>query len=137
RNDSFGAMVALSDDGTVLASAALDEDGETTGVNSTPVPDWENDTSTGAVYVFVRDDDGWREEAYLKASNTGRDDSFGARFALSGDGRTLAVGAQLEDSGARGINGDQTDDAGQEAGAVYLFRRGSGGWYQEAYVKGS
>ena len=135
--DSLGVAVAISDDGNTLVSAALDEDGETTGINSTAVPDIETNTSTGAVYVFGRDDGIWSEQAYIKASNTGLDDWFGSRLALSGDGDTLAVGAQLEDSAAQGIDGEQDDDSAQEAGAVYLFTRNGASWSQNAYVKAS
>jgi hypothetical protein len=47
----------------------------------------------------------------------------------------LAVGARYEDSCATGINGDEDDDSCEDAGAVYLFRLGDDGWYQEAYIK--
>lgn len=137
RNDSIGVVVDISDDGSTLVSTALDEDSFATGVNPVPEPDWESDTSTGGVYVFVRDGEGWRQEAYLKASNTGREDWFGSRLELSGDGNTLVAGAQLEDSSASGINGEQNDDSAQEAGVAYLFTRDDGVWSQRAYIKGS
>lgn len=34
--------------------------------------------------------------AYIKASNTAKDDQFGSAIALSADGNTLAVGAPAE-----------------------------------------
>lgn len=137
RGDSLGVTVAISDDGNTLAAASLDEDSETTGINSIPMRDRAADRSTGAVYVFVRDRGTWSQQAYIKASNTGRYDWFGSRLALSGDGHTLAVGAQLEDSASRGINAKQDDETAQEAGAVYLFTRDGSAWTQDAYVKGS
>ncbi len=73
---------------------------------------------------------------YLKASNTDAGDLFGHGVALSGD--TLVVAAQKESSAATGVNGDQSDNSAGESGAVYVFRRGSGGvWSQEAYLKAS
>ena len=93
--------------------------------------------STGAVYLFTGDDGEWSEQAYIKASNTGANDTFGARLALSGDGNTLAVGAQLEDSAGQGVDALQDDDSAQEAGAVYLFTREGSSWTQIAYLKGS
>jgi hypothetical protein len=33
----------------------------------------------------------------------------------------MAVGARGEDSGAKGINGNQADNSVKEAGAVYVF----------------
>ncbi len=139
RNDSIGVAVDISDDGSTLAATALDEDSFATGVNPMPGPesDWESDTSTGGMYVFVREGGEWVQQAYLKASNTGREDWFGSRMDLSGDGNTLAAGAQLEDSGATGIDGPQGDDNAQEAGAVYLFTRDNGVWSQQAYIKGA
>ena len=137
RNDSFGVAVAISDDGNTVVGAAVDEDGMTTGVNSAPQPDMESDLSTGAVYLYTRKGGAWSEQAYIKASNTGPNDTFGARLDLSGDGGTLAVGAQLEDSVGQGIDAVQDDDSAQESGAVYLFARDGSSWTQSAYVKGS
>jgi len=65
--------------------------------------------------------DEWAQSAYVKAPNTANADSFGRSVALSGDGATLAVGASNEDSAATGINGDQTNNAAENAGAVYVF----------------
>ena len=137
--DSLGAAVALSDDGDTLLAGAIDEDCLATGVNPsvTCTDDSRADTSAGAAYVFVRNGTAWSEQAFIKASNTGSDDWFGARLAISGDGNTIAVAAQLEDSNAKGINGGQNDNSAQEAGAVYAFRRTGMQWTQLAYVKGS
>jgi FG-GAP repeat protein len=136
--DSLGVSVAISLDGTTIASGALDEDCLCTGVNP---PGGDNDraldTSAGAVYVFVRQGNMWSQQAYIKASNSGKEDWFGSRLAMSGDGNTLAVGAQLEDSAATGINGKQNDDSAQESGAVYIFTRNGTTWAQRYYVKGS
>lgn len=75
------------------------------------------------------------QAVYGKASNTGRSDSFGRSVAVFAD--TLAVGAPGEDSSATGVNGNQSDDAARDAGAVYIFRRDGSVWAQQAYVKAS
>jgi hypothetical protein len=131
--DGFGAAVALS--GNTLAVGAPNEDSAATGINGNQ-PDETADAS-GAVYVFVRDGTGaWRQQAYIKASNTGAGDDFGRHLAIAGD--TLVVGASGEDSGARGPNGDQADNSATDAGAAYVFGRDAGGnWTQQAYLKGS
>lgn len=137
RNDSMGASMAISDDGDTVAAGALDEDSMTTGINVVRTGDEASDTSTGAAYVFHRAGRVWIEQANFKASNTGLEDWFGVRLALSGDGHTLAVSASNEDSAARGINGKQDDDSAAEAGAVYVFARSGRTWRQHAYVKAS
>jgi photosystem II stability/assembly factor-like uncharacterized protein len=56
---------------------------------------------------------------------------------VSGDGNTIAVGAQLENGGSKGINGDQADLSAEDSGAIYLFTRTGTTWVQKAYVKAS
>jgi predicted amidohydrolase YtcJ len=136
--DSFGVHVALSDDGATLLAGSLDEDCQATGVNPRGCDnDWNADLSMGAAYVFVRAGTTWSQQAFLKPSNTGANDWFGARVALSGDGNTAAIGAPFEDGGIRGINGRQNDESASQAGAVYVFTRAGTTWQQRAYVKGS
>ena len=72
---------------------------------------------------------------YFKASNADPGDGFGHTVVLSEDGRTLAVSAPREDSNATGVNGNQADNSVSCSGAVYVFRRFSSGWRQEAYLK--
>ncbi|MGB0944827.1 MAG: hypothetical protein ACPGUE_20640, partial [Marinomonas sp.] len=75
---------------------------------------------------------------YVKASNTDNDDNFGKSLSLSGDGSTLAVGAYAENSSSTDINGDQTDNTANNAGAVYIFDKSSSGdWTQHTYLKAS
>jgi HJR/Mrr/RecB family endonuclease len=134
-NDTFGAHIALSADGSTMAIAADAEDSAATGINGN-----QTDNSTrnaGAVYVFTRVGATWQQQAYIKASNTGMDDSFGWSIALSADGSTLAVGAFGEDSAATGINGNQASESAVDAGAVYVFTRSGTTWSQQAYVKAS
>jgi FG-GAP repeat protein len=137
-NDHFGSSVALSRDGNTMAVAAHWESSAATGINGN-----QNDDSlpqAGAVYIFTRTGTNWAQQAYIKASNTGNakqgdGDQFGFSLAISGDGNTVAVGAITEDSGSRGINGNQNDDTAASAGAVYVFSRTGTTWTQQAYVK--
>ena len=139
NGDSMGVSVSISDDGNTVATGSLDEDCMATGVNpSQPCDnDVKDNTSVGAAYVFVRSGTTWTQQAFIKASNTGKEDWFASRLQISGDGNTLAACAQLEDSAAQGINGKEDDDSAQEAGAVYLFSRTGTTWVQKAYVKSS
>jgi len=133
-NDHFGYRVSLSNDGDTMAVSAPFEDGSSIGVNG---GDDNGATNSGAVYVFIRDGAKWTQQAYIKASNTDPSDSFGASVALSGDGDTLVIGAENEDSKATGVDGDDGNNDSISAGAVYVFTRTGGVWQQEAYLKAS
>src|SRR5216683_5879745 len=136
----FGHFVSLSQDGNTLAVSAVYEASAAKGINGD-----QNDKSipqAGAVYVFTRRGTTWSQQAYsqqayVKASNTGEagvgnepgeGDQFGFSIGLSADGNTLAVGAISEDSGAKGINGDQNDNSQASSGAVYVFTRTGATW---------
>jgi len=127
----FGNAVALS--GDTLAVGAYAEDSAATGVNGNQFDNSASDA--GAVYIFQRTGATWAQQAYIKASNSGKQDHFGISLALASD--TLAVGATGESSGATGVNGDQGDNSAIFAGAVYVFRRNAATWAQEAYIKAS
>ena len=74
--DQFGISMSLSGDGHTLAVGAGKEDSNSTGVDSVQN---NNSTETGAVYVFTRstETETWSQQAYIKASNTDKDDQFG------------------------------------------------------------
>jgi hypothetical protein len=92
---------------------------------------------SGAIYLFRHDGTAWFQQAYIKASNSQADDEFGRGLALSADGNTLVAGATKEASNATGINGDQSDNSTDRAGAVYVFRYDGTDWFQQAYIKAS
>jgi hypothetical protein len=110
--DLFGGSIALSDD--TLAVGAV---GKSADDNREP--------DAGAVYVFIRDDNGgWRQQGFLGAFNAGAGDLFGGAVALSGD--TLVVGA-VGESGA--------DNIEPGAGAVYVFIRNNREWRQQVTLR--
>ena len=130
-----GNSVALSGDGTTMIVGAPYESGGATGVNGNQADN--SAYASGAVYVFVRQGDGWVQQAYVKPSNTGQSDHFGSSVAISRDGHTMAITAHWEASAATGINGNQTDESIRQAGAVYVFTRTGSTWSQQAYIKAS
>lgn len=73
------------------------------------------------------------EDAYVKASNTGLEDSFGLSVAVSGD--TMVVGVPFDDSDATVIDGDASNNARTDSGAAFVFVRVAGVWTQQAYLK--
>jgi len=140
-NDFFGESMALSNDGNTLAVGAWWESSGATGISTDGSGEANNSADqAGAVYVFGRNGDSWSQQAYVKASNAEAFDRFGISVALSDDGNTLAVGADQEASNATGISIDGTgeaDNSAERTGAVYVFSRNGGSWFQQAYVKAS
>ena len=138
QEDSLGYAIAISQDGNTVVGGAADEDCFAAGINPPGCDnDYKTDTSTGAVYVFFRDGNNWIQQAFIKSSHPNKEDWFGSRLNVSGDGNTIAVGAQLENGGSKGINGNQTDLSAEDSGAIYLFTRTGTTWVQKAYIKAS
>jgi hypothetical protein len=133
--DYFGYAVSLSSDGNTLAVGAYLEGSSATGIDGNQLDN--TILHSGAAYVFSRTGSTWTQQAYVKASNTGANDYFGAYLSLSSDGNTLAVSAFYEDSAANGINGNQTLNNATNSGEVYVFSRTGTVWAQQAYVKAS
>jgi len=129
-NDWFGWAVDI--DGDTIVVGARGERSNATGIDGDQVDD--SLIQAGAAYVFQRSGTTWSQQAYLKASNTDEQDRFGYSVGVSGD--TVVVGAPLEDSGATGVDGSQTNTAG-DAGAAYVFTRIGSTWSQQAYLKPS
>ena len=131
--DRFGHSVAV--DGKVAVVGAYGEDSNATGVNG---DDADNSANlAGAAYVFI-EGNSWffaQQQAYLKASNTGAGDRFG--FAVAVSGNRAVVGAYGESSSAKGVNGDESNNSANEAGAAYVFKRKNNQWSQASYLKAS
>ncbi|WP_164743998.1 integrin [Saccharospirillum alexandrii] len=133
-NDKFGESVELNDAGTVLAIGAPGEqsnDGIINGEQNNEV------NNAGAVYVFNRDGDTWQQQDYIKASDATGDEFFGRAISLDSEGTTLAVAAQLEDSGETGVNGDPLVGGANKSGAAYVFVHDGANWTQQAFIKAS
>ncbi len=74
--------------------------------------------AAGGVYVFVRAGTSWSQQALLAPAELEAGDRFGDSLALSGD--ALLVGAPDD------------DDAGDGAGAAYVFTRAGTSWSMQA-----
>lgn len=123
--DLFGCSVAIS--GETIVVGARGESSCAEGVDGDESID--DCRAAGAAYVFVRSGTSWSQQAYLKASNTGRNDNFGHSVAIFGN--RIVVGSPWEAS----ANGSQADDSLWAAGAAYVFSRTDANWTQEAYLK--
>lgn len=108
---SFGESVALSADGdTALVGASSD------------------DSFTGAVWAFTREDGAWSEQgAKLTPSNENGNSEFGGSLALSGDGNTALIGASSDGTVAL---------PNFWAGAGWIYTREGGAWSEGAKLVG-
>lgn len=131
--DGFGSALSLSSAGDVLAVGAPYEQSAATGVNGAQANNSAN--LAGAVYLFNASGGNWGQSAYIKASNAGANDNFGAAVALGSAGDWLAVGAIGESSAATGVGGSQSDNGRDGVGAAYTFALTGGSWSQQAYLK--
>ncbi|MDD5395233.1 MAG: hypothetical protein PHE17_19595 [Thiothrix sp.] len=109
--DTFGAAIALSYDGAVLAVGASFWEGTV--------------TDQGGVYTFDRSGSTWVQRGSVLVSPnaaTGTNDQFGAGLGISSDGNVLVVGAAYRD----GTYSNQ--------GSVYTFDRSGSAWVQRGSV---
>lgn len=130
-DDLFGSAVDIS--GTTIVVSAPGEDSNATGVDGNQAND--SAPNSGAAYVFTRENNAWSQQAYIKASNTAGQTSFGHSVALEGD--QLAISSPRERSGSTGIDGPQDNNDAPNSGAVYIFARSNGTWSQQSYIKAS
>lgn len=109
--DFFARSVAISDDGMTLVTGAELQD--------------EGAFQAGAAYVFTRTESGWVEQQKLLGQPPLEGASMGNAVAISGDGRTILLGAESDDEF---IN---------SAGAAHVFVLDGGTWTQQVKLTAS
>ena len=115
----FGERLDISDDGnTLIASSSVRNAGRT-------------------VWVFVRENNRWSLQTQLPPPLFDNIGFGGSSISISGDGQTIAVGADRENSDAIGVNGNQDNQLALRSGAVYIYDRNGTTWEQQAYIKAS
>lgn len=124
--------VKIEINGTEVAKDASWSSGALPFGELTLIVDLTAPTGLTSRYEVVVQRDG-AQEAFIKAMHPEKNDTFGMSVAISGD--TLAVGATSEDGDVGGVNGDETNNAAAESGAVYVFVRQGTSWTQQAYLK--
>jgi hypothetical protein len=98
-------------EGEFGSSVALSEDGDTALIGGP-----EDDTATGAVWVFTRSGGVWSQQGPKLTGGEEGNSQFGVLVALSADGNTALIGGP----------GDNDD-----AGAAWVFTRSDGIWTQQ------
>ena len=91
--DRFGYSVSIYGDTIAIGAYGDDDMG----------------SSSGSVYVFIRNGITWSQQSKLTADDGAASDHFGWSVSIYGD--TIAAGAYLD------------DDMGSESGSVYIFSR--------------
>ena len=142
----FGTSVGLSADGHTLVVGAPFTTTVDAGVRLGAQPSGGTallsaaNSNSGSAFVFSNELGAWTQEAIFKANNNAslQPMFFGVSVAISGNGDTIAVAAQNEQSAGTGVNGSQA--TGTHPGAAYVFQRtrlnSVVNWTQEAYFKG-
>ncbi|WP_395377360.1 hypothetical protein [Marinicella sp. W31] len=105
--DAFGQSIALTENHLIIGAPRNDA----LGVDS------------GAAYIYQRENDTWRYQTKITASDGAAGDLFGISVAV--DGNTVLVGADLHDAKA------------EDAGAVYVYVLDGKQWKQEAKLMAS
>ena len=100
RSDKFGYSVSISGDYAVIGAPGVE-------------------LSTGAVYIYRRDGDGWTQQVKLMPADGAKRDKFGHAVAILGD--SVIVAAHNDDS---------------KAGSVYVYARNGNRWTQQAKFTG-
>jgi hypothetical protein len=112
-NDNFGISVSISGDG----------DRVVVGSHQTDVSSLAN---VGSLYVFVRVDNTWNQQAKLTAFDQAAGDNLGWSVAMSSDGNTIVSGAYYNDPTSV-IN----------AGATYAFTYVNEIWNEQSKLVAS
>jgi hypothetical protein len=90
------------------------------------------------VHVYRRRSGVWALESILSATRSpGPATSSVTALPCPPTATGSSWGADSEDGGTSGVDGDASDDAGANAGAAYVFGRSGDGWQNEAYLKAS
>jgi hypothetical protein len=120
-NVDYGWSISLSGDGHTMAVGQLSDDGNGLGPRAAPLI--AGTTQIGAFYVY-RLTDKWKLANMVKPNYNDPNYSyyeFGRTSALSDSGKTLVVGAQLEDSSAKGIDGNWANASLSASGALFMY----------------
>lgn len=136
---AFGTSVDIADDASTVAVGAIGDYSKAGIVNNSTLEESFdlNIANSGAAYIFVRTENQWTQQAFLKPEVKLENYAFGIEVKLSANGDVLAVGSQFESSNAIGINGNPGNTEATGAGAMHIFKRSASQWSQSTYVKAS
>jgi hypothetical protein len=108
-SDWFGNSVSISDDGNTIVIGAYQEDDTATGA--------------GSAYIYTRSGTTWTQIQKIQASDAENSDEFGTSVKISGDGNTMIIGADKEDTN------------GNWAGSAYIFTKSGSTWSEQDKIQ--
>ncbi|MDH5692042.1 MAG: FG-GAP repeat protein, partial [Gammaproteobacteria bacterium] len=121
----FGLPLQLSRNGNALLVGSWREASRTKGVNLGEEFEPGNyvSGSVGAGYLFKSTLNTWKQQAYIKASNSEEGDYFSVALSINSDATIIVMGASGEDSASKSTDTalDQSDNSLDASGAVYLY----------------
>jgi len=127
--DRFGAAIAMSSDGAVLAISALNKKSDANGddINQSDLEMYKKNgyERSGIVYIFTQESDNvWNQQTQLKGASIAVNERFfGLALAISDDGNTLAVGTPFDER------------VHYNYGATYVFTRINNNWGRQVYLR--
>lgn len=125
--DGFGFAVSLSNDGQMLAVSAISED---SGMENNPSDN--SKKGSGAAYIFTLAGKIWQQQSFIKSNTIVQGSKFGSSLSLSGDGKTLAVGAYQD---SIGHSPDPNDKNPLTKGSAYIFVQNGSAWKQTQHIE--
>jgi hypothetical protein len=91
-------------------------------------------SSSGAVYVYRRQHDGWLEEAFLKSPSPTIQGYFGWDLALHGE-TLLVAERQSKGPGSGYVKQGEVAEGAETRGAVWVFQRSGTTWSLQGVLK--
>ena len=129
---SSAEVIRLSTSGAIVNNNLGNSVGLSGNYAIVGVPHEDSDTgnNTGSARIFVRSDEEWIQQQKLLPTDTNAGDMFGASVAMSRD--YAIIGAPGKNLRAPIDPAAKDEDAGEKAGAAYVFVRSGAGWTQQA-----
>lgn len=115
QGDNFGRSVVIDGD-TVIVGA--DGDGDF-------------GPSSGSAYIFTRTGTSWTQQAKLTANDGAANDNFGVSVSVAGDSAVVGAPSYYAP------DANQQQNPPLDSGSVYVFKRSSNIWTQQAKLTAS
>ena len=130
--DGFGSSVSISSNTIVVGAPQEDSNAQTISTGTSTNDD---ESASGAAYVFTRSGSTWSLEAYIKGFNTEAGDLFAHSVSIDGD--DMVIGSYMEAGDLTTVdNGTPSDNnSNDQSGACYIYERSGSTWTHMTFAK--